>query len=192
MGYTDKVMTIMWIALFGGLFTGIVTALFPNFAKFLSPVYAFAQGALLAAISLMLESVFPGIAVQAIGATFLAFFVMLFFYKTGVIRATEKFRATIISAIFTILILYVINLILGFFNIPIPFITGAGPMSIVFSGIVVMVASLSLILDFDFIEKGSQNFLPKNYEWYGAFGLLVTLVWLYIEILNLLAKLRRD
>ena len=117
---------------------------------------------------------------------------MLLLYKVGAIKATEKFRSTITTALITIVVLYLINFIGSFFNFPIPFITGSSPMSILFSGIVVTVAALSLILDFDFIEKGQKNMLPKDYEWYGAFGLIVTLVWLYIEILNLLAKLRND
>lgn len=192
MGYADKVMLIMTIALVAGLITGLVTSFMPKLAKFLAPVYAFCEGALLTGVSLMLEAKFPGIAVQAIGGTMLAFAVMLLLYRTGAIRATEKFRATILSAILTVMILYIISFIGSFFNFSIPFITGNGPMSIVFSGIVVLIASFSLILDFDFIEKGQANLLPKDFEWYGAFGLIVTLVWLYIEILNLLAKLRND
>lgn len=190
MGYTDKVILIMGIVLIAGLITGLVTSLVPKLAKFLAPVYAFCEGALLTGVSLILETKFPGIAVQAISGTMLCFAVMLILYRTGAIRATEKFRATIFSAILTIMILYLINIIGLFFNFQIPFITGSGPMSILFSGIVVLIAAFSLILDFDFIEQGQTHMLPKDFEWYGAFGLMVTLVWLYIEILNLLAKLR--
>lgn len=190
MGYADKVMMIMSIALVVGLITGLVTSFVPKLAKFLSPVYAFAEGALLAAISLFAETQFPGIALQAVAGTFIAFFVVLFLYRVGAIRATEKFRATIMSALLTILILYLAEMIGSFFNFNIPFLNGSGPVSIVASCIVVVIASLSLILDFDFIEQGAKNLLPKDFEWYASFGLLVTLVWLYIEILNLLAKLR--
>ncbi len=190
MGYADKVMMIMSIALVVGLITGLVTSFVPKLAKFLSPVYAFAEGALLAAISLFAETQFPGIALQAVAGTFIAFFVVLFLYRAGAIRATEKFRATIMSALLTILILYLAEMIGSFFNFNIPFLNGSGPVSIVASCIVVVIASLSLILDFDFIEQGAKNLLPKDFEWYASFGLLVTLVWLYIEILNLLAKLR--
>ena len=190
MGYSDKVMMIMTIALFAGLGTGLVASFAPKLSKYLAPVYAFCEGALLTGISLMLEAKFPGIAVQAICGTMLCFAVMLVLYRVGAIKATEKFRATIMSAIFTILIIYLINIIGSFFNFSIPFVSGSGIMSIVFSGIIVLVASLSLILDFDFIEQGQARMLPKDFEWYGAFGLMVTLVWLYIEILNLLAKLR--
>lgn len=192
MGYADKMMMVMGIALFAGLGAGIVTAFVPKLAKFLAPVYAFAEGALLAGLSLMFEAKFPGIVVQAVAGTFLAFFVMLVLYRTGVIRATAKFRATIMSALFTIMILYLINLVGSFFNFTIPFISGYSKMGIVFSLIVVVVASLSLILDFDFIEQAEKNLLPKDFEWYGAFGLMVTLVWLYVEILQLLARLRND
>lgn len=192
MGYTDKVMSIMTIALVVGLITGLAGAFVPKWTKYLAPVYAFAEGALLAALSLILETQFPGIAVQAISGTFVAFLVVLTLYRIGAIKATQKFRSTIMTALFTIMILYVINLVGTFFNFQIPFITGSSPMSILFSFIVVTIASLSLILDFDFIEKGAANSLPKDYEWYGSFGLLITLVWMYIEILNLLAKLRND
>lgn len=192
MGYTDKVMTIMTIALIGGLITGLVTAFVPKLAKFLSPIYAFSEGALLTGLSLMLETQFPGIAVQAISGTLLCLGVMLFLYRVGAIKATEKFRAVLMSAMITVLVLYVINLIGGFFSFSIPFISGSGPMGIAFSAIVVAIAALNLILDFDFIERGQAQMLPKDFEWYGAFGLLVTLVWLYLEILRLLAKLRSN
>ena len=162
MGYTDKMMMVMGIALVAALISGLAACFLPKFTKFLAPVYAFAEGALLGGISIFLEVKFPGIAIQAISGTFIAFLVMLFLYRVKAIRATEKFRATI------------------------------GVMAIVFSAIVVLIASLSLILDFDFIEKGAQNLLPKDFEWYGAFGLTVTLVWLYIEILRLVALLRGD
>jgi len=145
---------------------------------------------LLAGITLSVEAQFPGIALQAVSATFLTFFVMLFLYRTGVIKATDKFRATIMSALIAILVLYLIEIIGSFFGFSIPFLNGSGPASIVASVVISFVAALSLILDFDFIERGSQNLLPKDFEWYGAFGLLVTLVWLYMEILRLLAKLR--
>ena len=190
LGYADKVMTIMTIALFVGLGTGLVASFVPKLAKFLSPVYAFAEGALLAALTLMAEAQFPCIALQAVTATFATFFVMLSLYRIGAIKATEKFRAVIMSAITAILIVYIIEIIGSFFGFSIPFLNGSGPISIVASVIICAVAALSLILDFDFIEKGAQNLMPKDYEWYGAFGLLVTLVWLYVEVLRLLSKLR--
>ncbi len=192
MGYADKVLIIWGISLLVGLVTGILTAFLPKLAKFLSPVYAFAQGAMLAGASLIAENRFPGIALQAVAATFFAFFVVLLLYRTGAIRVTEKFRATIMSALTTILIVYLVEFIGGFFNFHIPFLNGSGPISILVSCIIVLIASLSLIMDFDFIEQGAKNLLPKDYEWYASFGLLVTLVWLYIEMLELIAKLRND
>lgn len=191
-GQADKVTIVTGIALAVGLGTGLVASFVPKLTKYLSPVYAFAQGALLAGISLVLEVQFPGIAVQAIGSTFLVFAVMLVLYRTGAIKATAKLRATVMSALVTIMILYLIDLVGGFFHFNIPFISGNSQMGIVFSAIVIVVAALSLIMDFDFIEQGAQNMLPKDYEWYGAFGLLVTLVWLYVEILRLLSRLRND
>lgn len=189
-GYADKVMSIMTIALITGLIIGIATSFLPKIAKFTSPIYAFAEGAVLAGISLLAESHFPGIALQAVSATIATFFVMLFLYKTGVIKVTEKFRATIMSAIWAVLIIYLIQIIGSFFNFSVPFLNGSGIVSIIASFIISLIAAFSLMLDFDFIEKGAQNLLPKDFEWYASFGLLVTLVWLYVEILNLLAKLR--
>lgn len=189
-GYTDKVMGIMTISLFAGLIIGLLTAFMPKFAKFTAPIYAFCEGAVLTGFSLVLEAKFPGIAVQAISGTMLCFLVMLVLYRTGAVKATAKFRSTIMAAMTTILVLYLIDIVGGFFNFSIPFVSGFGPMSILFSAIVVLVASFSLILDFDFIEKGAQNLLHKDMEWYGAFGLLVTLVWLYVEVLKLIARLR--
>lgn len=191
-GYTDKVTTIMYIALVVGLITGLTGAFVPKWTKYLAPIYAFAQGAFLAALSLIFEAKFPGIAVQAISGTFLAFLVMLFLYRVGAIKATAKFRATIMTALITIVILYLINLAGTFFNFQIPFISSSSPMGILFSMIVITVASLSLILDFDFIEQGAANLIPKDYEWYGSFGLLITLVWMYVEILRLLSLIRND
>lgn len=192
LGYADKVMSIMTIALIVGLVTGLTTSFVPKFAKFLSPIYAFAEGAVIAGLTLMAETQFPGIALQAISATFITFFVLLFLYRTGVIKATEKFRATIMSAMIAILIVYLIDIIGSFFGFSVPFLNGSGPVSILASCIICVVAALNLILDFDFIEKGANNLLPKDFEWYASFGLLVTLVWMYIEILKLLSKLRSN
>lgn len=189
-GYMDKVMTIMAIALVVGLGTGLVSSFVPKLAKYLSPVYAFAEGALLAALTLIVETQFPGIALQAVSATFVTFFVMLVLYRAGIIKATAKLRSVIISAMIAILIVYFIDIVGYFFGFSVPFLNGSGPVSIVACVIICAVAALNLILDFDFIEKGAQNLMPKDYEWYGAFGLLVALVWLYVEILRLLAKLR--
>lgn len=190
LGYADKVNMLMM----GGLIIGFILALVICFnqkmAPLLSPVYAFAEGAALGGLSAMLEARYPGIAIQAAALTFLAIFSMALLYKTGVIKCTDRFRSTIITATFAIMIFYLIGFIASLFHFSMPLIYGSGLLSIGLSIFVVGLASLNLIIDFDFIEQGANRFLPKSYEWYGAFGLLVTIVWMYIEILRLLSKLR--
>jgi uncharacterized YccA/Bax inhibitor family protein len=178
----------------GGAIAGLVTAMIIIFKKtaapYLAPVYAGFQGLFLGAISVMLESVFPGIVTQAILLTVGVLLIMLSAYKTGLIKVTEKFKLGLVAATGSIFLIYMISFILGFFGIQIPYIHGNGTIGIAFSAIVVGIAALNLVLDFDFFEKGEQMQLPKHMEWYAAFGLMVTLVWLYLEILRLLSKLR--
>lgn len=190
MGYGDKVMLTAMVGAIIGFVLALIISFKPKTAPFLAPIYAFAEGAFLGGISILMESQFPGIALQAIAGTFAALFVMLFLFKTKLIQATQRFKSVIMIAITSILALYIVNLVAGLFGHPLPFMVGSSPISIAISGVIVVVASLTLIIDFDFIEKGEANLLPKHFEWYGAFGLMVTLVWLYVEILNLLAKLR--
>ena len=133
---------------------------------------------------------YPGIAIQAIGLTFGTLASLLFFYKSGLIKPTENFRLMIFSATFGIMILYLVSFVMSFFGSGIGFIHSNGIFGIGFSLFVVCIAALNLVLDFDFIEQGAENSLPKYMEWYGAFSLMVTLIWLYLEILRLLAKLR--
>ena len=146
---------------------------------------------MLGGISALFERSYPGIAVQAVGLTFGVLFVMLVAYKTGVIRATEKFKIGVIAATGGIALLYLVEILLSFFNVHVPMIHQSGPIGIAFSVFVVIIAALNLVLDFDMIETGAQIRAPKYMEWYGAFGLMVTLIWLYLEILRLLAKARR-
>lgn len=190
LGYMDKVQMLMIAGLIIGLITGFVIIFKQNLAPVLTPVYAFAEGALLGGLSAMLEGQFPGIVMQAVALTFMAVFSMAALYKAGVIKATERFRSTIITATFAIMILYLVSFIAGFFGVSIPAINSPSPIGIAFSLIVVTIASLNLIIDFDFVEQGAARLMPKVYEWYGAFGLMVTIVWLYIEVLRLLSKLR--
>lgn len=190
LGYMDKVNMLMMVGLIVGLITGFAIIFKQNLAHILTPVYAFAEGALLGGLSAMLEAQFPGIVIQAVALTFMAVFSMAALYKAGIIRATERFRSTIITATFAIMILYLVSFIAGFFHVTIPAINSPTPIGIGFSLIVVTIASLNLIIDFDFVEQGAARLMPKEYEWYGAFGLMVTIVWLYIEILRLLSKLR--
>ncbi|MCR5265452.1 MAG: Bax inhibitor-1/YccA family protein [Cyanobacteria bacterium RUI128] len=187
-GFTDKAGMLMTV----GAIAGFVLALIISFTrnKFLTPLYAMCEGLFLGGISAVFNASYPGIVIQAVLATFAAMFTMLGLYRVGAIKCTDKFRSVIFISTISIAVLYLMQWIGSFFHYSIPAIFGAGTIGIGFSIFVVAIAALNLILDFDFIERGSQAMLPKDYEWYGAFGLMVTLVWLYIEILRLLAKLR--
>jgi uncharacterized YccA/Bax inhibitor family protein len=178
----------------GGALVGfgfaIYTSFVPKNAGITAPIYAFLKGLFLGGISLVLEMQYPGIAIQAVGLTFGTLASLLFFYKSGLIKPTENYRLMIFSATFGIMILYLVSFVMSFFGSGIGFIHSNGIFGIGFSLFVVGVAALNLVLDFDFIEQGAENSLPKYMEWYGAFSLMVTLIWLYLEILRLLAKLR--
>jgi len=187
-GYTDKVAMLGFV----GFITSIIS--FIAFMITRNPIaasaYAVSEGLLIGGISAFVEKSYPGIAIQAVGLTMMCLFSMLFLYRIGAIKCTEKFRSVIFISTLSICGIYLINLIGHFFGLQIPQIFTSSLIGIGFSLVVVVIASLNLIIDFDFIERGAQQMLGKNYEWYGAFGLMVTLVWLYIEILNLLTKLR--
>ncbi len=191
LGYADKVSFLTMTGLIVGLVVGFIIAFKQNLAPVLTPVYAFAEGALLGGLSSYFNAMYPGILIQAVALTFLSVFSMAFLYKTGIIRVTERLRSTIITATVAVAIFYLIGLILSLgFHINLSLIYSSSPISIGFSFLMVGLASFNLLLDFDFVEQSASRFLPKQYEWYGAFGLLVTIVWLYIEILRLLSKLR--
>ena len=180
----------------GGLVGGFIVALVTIFKKEWSPisapVYALLEGLALGGISAVFERMYPGIAIQAVGLTFGTLFVMLIAYKSGMIRATQGFKLGVIAATGGIAVFYLVEMTLSFFfHIQVPAINGSGPWGIAFSLFVVIIAALNLVLDFDMIETGVRGGAPKYMEWYGAFGLMVTLIWLYLEILRLLAKARR-
>jgi len=179
---------------FGGAIVGLITALVICFkhtwAPTLAPVYALAEGLFLGGVSASFEAQYPGIVIQAVGGTFGTLAGLLLAYQSGLIRATENFKLGIVAATGGICLVYLISMIGGFFGFPIPYIHAAGPVGIAFSLFVVVIAALNLVLDFDFIEQAAERGAPKYLEWYGAFALMVTLVWLYMEILRLLAKLR--
>lgn len=189
-GYSDKAAMLGMVGFIASIISFIVIMFNRKAIAIAAPVYAVSEGLLLGGISAMFEKAYPGIAIQAIGATFAALFSLLFLYRIGAIRCTDKFRSVIFISTLSIAGIYLINLIGSFFGMHVPQISTSSNIGIGFSVIVVGIAALNLIIDFDFIERGAQNLLGKSYEWYGAFGLMVTLVWLYIEILNLLAKLR--
>ncbi len=178
-----------------GLVFATITVFKPRWASFTAPLYALAEGAVLGGISALFEARYPGIAFQAVCLTFCTLFGLLGAYKSGLIKATENFKLGVCAATGGICLVYlvsfVVNMIWGFGTMP--YIHSAGPIGIGISAFVVVIAALNLVLDFDFIENGAEIGAPKYMEWYAAFGLLVTLVWLYLEILRLLSKLsRRD
>ena len=177
-----------------GIFVGLGIAIFlafkPMLAKYLAPVYAIAQGFFVGAISKAYNEAYDGIVIQAAGATFAVFAVMLFMYRTRIIKVTDRMRRIVIGATMGIMVFYGISLLINVFGGNVEFLTSSSPMSIGFSFLVAGLAAFNLALDFDFVERGQAAGMPKQVEWYAAFGLLVTLVWLYLEILRLLAKLR--
>jgi uncharacterized YccA/Bax inhibitor family protein len=185
---------IPWMigGILGGFIVALVTVFKPNWAPLTAPLYALLEGLALGGISAMFERTYAGVAMQAVGLTFGTLFVMLLAYKTGMIRATQGFKLGVIAATGGIAILYLVEMVLGgFFHIQVPAINGSGVVGIGFSLFVVVIAALNLVLDFDMIETSVRNGAPKFMEWYGAFGLMVTLIWLYLEILRLLGKMRR-
>lgn len=190
-GYTDYVSMVVGISFFAVLILGFVIIFKRNseVIKYLVPAYALGEGFLLGSISCMCEQMIPGIVTQAVAGTVLATAIMLFLYYYGIIRVTETFRSVMFGAITTIFGIYMIDLIMSFFNHSVPFIHSAGPAGIIFSIVVIGILCFDLLVDFDFIENMSNRLAPKHFEWYGAFGVLVTVIWLYLEILKLLAKL---
>jgi uncharacterized YccA/Bax inhibitor family protein len=175
----------------GGFVVAIITVLKKEFSPVTAPIYAVLEGLCIGGISAVFEAGYPGIVIQAVSLTFGTLFVMLLAYKSGLIKATENFKLGIVAATGAIALVYIVSIVLGLFGLSIPLIHQSGPVGILFSLVVVTIAALNLVLDFDFIESGAEQGAPKYMEWYGAFGLMVTLIWLYLEILRLLAKLRR-
>jgi uncharacterized YccA/Bax inhibitor family protein len=176
----------------GGFLVALVTIFKKNWAPVTAPIYALLEGLALGGISAFFEKAYPGVAMQAIGLTFGTLFAMLLAYKTRMIRATQGFKIGVMAATGGIAIFYVVEMALSFFfHIQVPAINGSGFWGMAFSLFVVIIAALNLVLDFDMIETGVRGGAPKYMEWYGAFGLMITLIWLYLEILRLLAKARR-
>jgi uncharacterized YccA/Bax inhibitor family protein len=184
------VMPLMLVGLFGGLIFSMVTIFKKEWSAVTAPIYALLEGLVLGGFSAVFDQRYPGIAIQAVGLTFGTLLVLLMAYSSGLIKVTQKFRLGVIAATGGIFFFYLLEMVLGFFGIQFTSINGSGVIGIGFSLIVVTVAALNLVLDFDFIEQGVQVGAPKFMEWYGAFGIMVTLVWLYFEILILLSKLR--
>jgi len=176
----------------GGFAMALVTIFKKSWSPLTSPIYALLEGLLLGGISALFEKSYPGIAMQAISLTLGVLFVMLLAYKFRIIQATRGFVLGVIAATGGIALVYLVNMVMTvFFHSQISILNSATPLGIGISVFVVIIAALNLIIDFDFIERAAQTGAPKYMEWYGAFGLMVTLVWLYMEILRLLGKVRR-
>jgi uncharacterized YccA/Bax inhibitor family protein len=195
--YSDSnpsvVYPMVMIGALGGFAVAMVTSFKREWSPVTSPVYAVLEGLFIGGISLVMEHRFPGLVLQAVLLTFGVMFALLAAYQTRIIRPSETFKSVIVGATFGIVIVYLISMVMQlFFHTEIPLINGSGPMGIAFSLVVVGIAALNLVLDFDFIENGVAAGAPKWMEWYAAFALTVTLVWLYIEILRLLSKMRRN
>jgi len=184
------VAPLMLVGMFGGLIFALVTSFKKEWAPVTAPIYALLEGLMLGGLSAVMDLRYPGIGIQAVSLTFGTLFVLLLAYRSGLIKVTQKFRMGVIAATGGIFFFYLAQMLLGFLGIRFSSINGSGAIGIGFSLIVVAVAALNLVLDFDFIEQGVQLGAPKYMEWYGAFGIMVTLVWLYIEILRLLSKMR--
>jgi len=180
----------VWGGLIGGFILAMVTVFKKQWAPVTAPMYALVEGFFLGGISAVFEARYPGIAFQAVLLTFGTLFALLMAYRSGLIKATENFKLGVVAATGGIALVYLATIVLGFFGIDIPMIHDNGIVGIGFSLFVVVIAALNLVLDFDFIETGVERGAPKYMEWYGAFGLMVTLVWLYIEFLRLLSKLQ--
>ena len=178
----------MMVGLFGGLIVSFATVFKKDWAPISAPLYAVLQGLFLGGISAIFNKAYPGIVVQAVSLSIATLLVMLVAYQSGWIQATNNFKLGVIAATGGIAVVYLASMVLGFFGVNVSFIYGNGLFSILFSVFVVCIAALNFIIDFDFIEQGARGGVPKYMEWYGAFALMVTLIWLYIEILRLLAK----
>ena len=189
----DSVGALMpWAAVgaIGGFIVALVTVFKKTWAPVTAPLYAVLEGLFVGAVSAIFEARMPGIVMQAVALTFGTLAALLMAYRSGLVRATENFKLGVVAATGGIAILYLVNFVMGFFGASMGFIHEASGIGIAFSVFVVIIAALNLVLDFDFIESGVEAGAPKYMEWFGAFGLVVTLVWLYLEILRLLAKLQ--
>ncbi len=191
-GYMDKVIMLMWGGIIAGLILAIVMRFKPQNAKVLSLAYAVCEGLAIGGLSAMYEMQLKGIVANAALITFLTLFMMLFLYKTGIIKATETFKKVIFTATASIMVFYLVSIIISIFNPNFISIWNTGWLGIGLSLVFCAVAALNFILDFNFIEEGAQRMAPKYFEWFGAFSLLVTIIWLYLELLRLLAQLSRN
>jgi uncharacterized YccA/Bax inhibitor family protein len=191
-GNPASVSTWMMIGLIGGFILSLVTIFKKEWAPLTAPAYAVMEGLFLGGVSAMFEMSYSGIVIQAVSLTFATLFVMLVAYQTGIVRATEGFKLGVVAATGGIALVYLVSFVLSLFGFDMSMIYGNGLFGILFSVFVVVIAALNFVLDFDFIQQGARAGVPKYMEWYGSFALMVTLIWLYIEILRLLSKIRSE
>jgi uncharacterized YccA/Bax inhibitor family protein len=186
----SSLMPLMLLSGLGGFALVLISSFKPHISPITAPIYAVLQGLFLGVFSSFINYSYPGLPFQAVGLTFAVLFMMLGLYQSGLIKVTEKFRFGVIAATGGLALFYLVTWIVSFFGVNIGFITGSGNFSILFSLFVVGLAALNLVLDFDFIDRASESKMPQYMEWFAALGLLVTLVWLYLELVRLLMKLR--
>ncbi|MBA3890003.1 MAG: Bax inhibitor-1/YccA family protein [Gemmatimonadaceae bacterium] len=181
---------LMMIGFIGGFVVAMVTIFRPQAAPITAPIYAVLEGMALGGISMLYNTQYKGLPVQAVMLTFAVFITMLVLYRARVIQATKRFRSVVLAAGLGLMLFYVVHIVMSFFGTGLPLIHSATPMGIGFSLLACTIAAFFLILDFDLVEEGVAKGAPKHMEWYAGFSLLVTLVWLYLEMLRLLGKLR--
>ena len=191
-GFSFASPLVMWGGAIGGLIAVCVGSFKPDTAPYAAPAYALFEGLFVGAVSYMYASLFDGIIFQAVSLTVACLLAMLFLYQSGIIKVTAKLRAGVIMATFAVAGVYLLAMVLGFFGIQVPFLHEGGTMGIVLSCVILAVAAMNLLLDFDNFETGAAQGLPAKYEWVFAMGLLVTVVWIYVELLRLLSYLSRD
>lgn len=191
-GYTMPSTLFMWGGAIAGFIVVIIASRKPHLSGTLAPVYAALEGLFVGAISAIYASFYDGIIFQAVSLTMAVFFMMLFIYKTGIIKVTNKFRTGVVMATGAVVLVYLVNIVLSLFGVHVPFLHEGGMIGIGISLVIIGIASMNLLLDFDNFEKGEKFGAPAYMEWFSAMGLLITLVWLYIEILRLISILSRD
>ncbi|MFA9388788.1 MAG: Bax inhibitor-1/YccA family protein [Prolixibacteraceae bacterium] len=187
----SSVMKYLLIGGIGGFIIAIVATFTPKWSGFTTPIYAIFEGMFLGGLSAMFEAQFPGLVIKAVALTFAVFLSMLFIYRQGIIKVTGKFKRGMLSAMFGLMMVYLVSWIAGMFGADVSYLYGGGTFGLIFSLIVTGISAFSLMLDFDFIEQNAAARAPKYMEWYSVFGLLVSLVWLYVNILRLLSILSR-
>ena len=188
--WTNPSTGLMGVGIIGGLIVAFVTIFNQQWSAVTAPIYATFEGLFLGGISAIFEQRFPGIVIKSVSLTFGILFALLVAYKSGLIKPTENFKLGVAAATGGIFLVYMASFVMGMFGVHLPYLHGSGPIGIGISMFIVVIAAMNLVLDFDFIEEGAEKGAPKYMEWYSAFGLLVTLIWLYLEILHLLSKTR--